>query len=84
MPPIQGTHAPYARAMAGDLTARLARVKATNARIAKLDGQRSDATEKRDREIRDAFAAGASWEQLEATGVSRATIQKAKNGRARA
>lgn len=55
----------------------LRRVAKLNARLAASDEKRKALARERDEAMREANEAGATWTQLQATGVSRATIASA-------
>lgn len=64
-----------------DLDALLADLAKRNARV--VDRQAEAAAEMRDRDalVRQAKAAGGTWDQLVATGITRDTVSKALKGR---
>jgi hypothetical protein len=57
----------------------LKRVAAINKRLASADERRKAMARDRDEAMREANAAGATWADLQATGVSKATIASALN-----
>jgi hypothetical protein len=59
----------------------LKRIAKLNAQLAKHDEQRKELAQERDEQMRIAVADRATWAEIQATGVSKATIAKAVGGK---